>query len=79
MPVVECSCRMVMSISGAKPRNTCIRCGSAEFRALEFIKQVAAAMVAASLAPIANCEAVFPMRLLATVGKAANPVGAFPL
>jgi hypothetical protein len=40
MPVVECSCGMVMSISGAKPRNTCIRCGSAEFRALDLSNQL---------------------------------------
>jgi hypothetical protein len=31
---------MVMSISVAKPRNTCIRCGGAEFRELEHINSI---------------------------------------
>ena len=29
MPVLECSCGMVMSATATKLRNTCIRCGSA--------------------------------------------------
>ena len=40
MPVLECSCGMVMSISVAKPRNTCIRCGGAEFRELDHINSI---------------------------------------
>ncbi len=35
MPVVECSCGMVMSVSAAKPRICCIRCGGVEFHVLE--------------------------------------------
>jgi hypothetical protein len=36
MPVVECSCGMVMSISVARPRHNCIRCGSSEIREVEW-------------------------------------------
>jgi hypothetical protein len=36
MPVVECSCGMVMSISVARPRHKCIRCGSSEIREVEW-------------------------------------------
>ena len=28
MPVLECSCGMIMSVSAAEPRKNCIRCGS---------------------------------------------------
>lgn len=35
MAVVECSCGMVMSISAAKPRIRCIRCGGVKFQELE--------------------------------------------
>jgi hypothetical protein len=34
MPVIECTCGMVMSLS-AVPRNNCIRCGGVEFRVIE--------------------------------------------
>lgn len=34
MPVLECTCGMVMSVSAATPRGTCIRCGGAKFRKL---------------------------------------------
>lgn len=27
MPVLECSCGMVMSVAASDPRNSCIRCG----------------------------------------------------
>jgi hypothetical protein len=43
MPVLECSCGMVMSISTATPRNKCIRCGGIEFRELERFQAVARA------------------------------------
>ncbi len=36
MPVVECSCGMVMSISVARPRHNCIRCGSSDIREVEW-------------------------------------------
>lgn len=35
MPVVECSCGMMMSVSSARPRTCCIRCGGIEFRFIE--------------------------------------------
>lgn len=35
MPVLECSCGMVMSISTAAPRETCIRCGSVGLQPLK--------------------------------------------
>lgn len=35
MSVLECTCGMVMSVSAADPRNTCIRCGRGELRMFE--------------------------------------------
>lgn len=35
MPVIECSCGMVMSLSVDGPRGCCIRCGRVEFHDLE--------------------------------------------
>jgi len=32
MPVIECSCGMVMSVAADDPRSSCIRCGGVEFR-----------------------------------------------
>jgi hypothetical protein len=52
MPVIECSCGMVMSVSVAKPRNKCIRCGGVEFRELGDFKPVVNAMNCAPLVPI---------------------------
>lgn len=53
MPVLECSCGMIMSVSIAKPRNMCIRCGGAHFRELErFIPDVKATKRAPIAAPI---------------------------
>lgn len=34
MPVVECSCGMVMSLSARDPRTCCIRCGGVELHIL---------------------------------------------
>lgn len=34
MPVLECSCGMVMSVSAAEPRVSCIRCGGVKLRVL---------------------------------------------
>ena len=34
MPVLECSCGMVMSVSAAEPRVSCIRCGGVTLRVL---------------------------------------------
>jgi hypothetical protein len=36
MPVVECSCGMVMSVSVVQPRSSCIRCGSSDIRELHW-------------------------------------------
>ena len=55
MPVLECSCGMVMSVSVAKPRNTCIRCGGVEFRKLERFRAAVNAMDCAPLVPITTC------------------------
>ena len=35
MPVIECSCGMVMSVPARGPRVCCIRCGGVEFQMLE--------------------------------------------
>lgn len=35
MPVIECSCGMVMSMPVRGPRSTCIRCGGVEFHLLQ--------------------------------------------
>lgn len=32
MPVLECTCGMVMSVSAARPRTTCVRCRGAKHR-----------------------------------------------
>jgi hypothetical protein len=34
MPVIECSCGMVMSVPAKGPRGCCIRCGGVEFQIL---------------------------------------------
>jgi hypothetical protein len=35
MPVIECTCGMMMSLSSTQPRTCCIRCGGVEFRLVE--------------------------------------------
>ena len=35
MPVIECSCGMIMSLSTGERRCSCIRCGGVEFRVVE--------------------------------------------
>jgi hypothetical protein len=55
MPVLECSCGMVMSVSIAKPRNMCIRCGGAEFRELESFDPNVNATSCAPLPPTSKC------------------------
>ncbi len=35
MPVIECTCGMVMSVPARGPRACCIRCGGVEFHVLE--------------------------------------------
>jgi hypothetical protein len=72
MPVIECSCGMVMSVSVAKPRNKCIRCGGVEFRELENIKPVVSAMNCAPLVPITTGR---DDRLGSPVAMAAKVVG----
>lgn len=34
MPIIECACGMVMSVSAHEPRHCCIRCGGVELRVL---------------------------------------------
>jgi hypothetical protein len=55
MPVLECSCGMVMSVSIAKPRTMCIRCGGVEFRELERFKLDVKATNCAPQAPTIIC------------------------
>ena len=77
MPVLECSCGMVMSVSVAKPRNTCIRCGGVEFRELERFKPVVNAMDCAPLVPITTCGNGLPdSPSLASAGNVASPIAA---
>jgi hypothetical protein len=35
MPVIECGCGMVMSVSAEKPRTICIRCGRTDLTPLK--------------------------------------------
>jgi hypothetical protein len=35
MPVIECTCGMVMSVPAGAARASCIRCGGAEFHILK--------------------------------------------
>jgi predicted nucleic acid-binding Zn-ribbon protein len=35
MPLIECACGMMMSVSMREPRKRCIRCGGVEFRFVE--------------------------------------------
>jgi hypothetical protein len=55
MPVLECSCGMVMSVSVVKPRNSCIRCGGAEFRELQHFDLVVNTVERTPRVPITNC------------------------
>jgi hypothetical protein len=38
MPVIECSCGMVMSVAAADPRSSCIRCGGVELQTMTLRK-----------------------------------------
>jgi hypothetical protein len=73
MAVLECSCGMVMSVSVAKPRNTCIRCGGVEFRELDRFKPVVNATDHASQVIITTGGNVLPMQPRATAGNAVRP------
>jgi hypothetical protein len=74
MPVLECSCGMVMSVTAAKPRNTCIRCGGVEFRELERLIPVKKANECASLLPVTICGNTFSMQPLPSAGTAVGPI-----
>ena len=74
MPVLECSCGMVMSVSVAKPRNTCIRCGGAEFRELQHFDFVVNTMNGAPLVPITTCGNGLRISIPATAGEAASRI-----
>ena len=73
MPIIECSCGMVMSISVATPRNTCIRCGGVEFRELERFNAVVNATICTSLVPVTSVGNCFLMPTLAAASKGAIP------
>ena len=76
MPVIECSCGMVMSVSVAKPRNTCIRCGGVTFHEPDEINPVVNAMDCAPLVPIATCGSDRLVSPLATASKVASRIAA---
>ncbi len=69
MPVIECSCGMVMSVSAAEPRNSCIRCGSNEFGELERRKPLANLFARSAFAPSTTSGKSSPMSLLAMTGR----------
>jgi hypothetical protein len=74
MPVIECSCGMVMSISAATPRKSCIRCGGAEFRELVWRGPVEIKVDCSPLLPATTDGYCFSMALLATAGAAPESV-----
>jgi predicted nucleic acid-binding Zn-ribbon protein len=60
MPLIECSCGMMMSVSAAEPRSCCIRCGGVEFRLVE--KWQAARSTATPFVPRASFSDCAPSR-----------------
>lgn len=74
MPVIECSCGMMMSVSASEPRSCCIRCGGVEFRVVEKWDRARAATGQFALrAPSMDCAR--PTLDLAGMGLAvAEPV-----
>jgi hypothetical protein len=72
MPVLECSCGMVMSVSVAKPRITCIRCGGAEFRELQHFDLVVNTMDNTPLLPLTTCGNGLRISPWSLGGKAAS-------
>jgi hypothetical protein len=74
MPVIECSCGMVMSVSAAAPRKSCIRCGGAEFRELVWRGPVVSALECSSLLSATTYGNWFSMALLPMAGSAAESV-----
>ncbi len=73
MPVIECSCGMVMSVSVATLRNTCIRCGGVEFRELERFNSAVNTTNCTSLEPISTCGHCLPIPSLAMASKGVIP------
>jgi len=75
MPVIECSCGMVMSIARAKPRRCCIRCGGVEFRLIE--KWQAVDSLPLPFLPFSTSADCAPLRReVATIAIAvAEPIG----
>ena len=74
MPVLECSCGMVMSISVAKPRNTCIRCGSTDFREFQNFDFVVNKIDCMPVVPITTCGNGLRNSMRASAGNAASPI-----
>ena len=81
MPVLECSCGMVMSVSAAKPRQTCIRCGRADLKLLERKAKASRAVqrlkqsLPRGTPTIGRSEALVPFgdSLLAPISSACSP------
>jgi hypothetical protein len=75
MPVIECSCGMMMSVPAAEPRSCCIRCGGVEFRLVEKWDPARATRGEFALRPPRADCAQSPLDLT-TIGLAvAEPVG----
>jgi hypothetical protein len=73
MPVLECSCGMVMSVSVAKPRNTCIRCGGMDFREMQHFDLVVNAIGSAPLVPITTCGNGLRISMPSSAGEDGSP------
>jgi hypothetical protein len=76
MPVIECSCGMVMSVSVAEPRNKCIRCSGVEFRELRNFKPIVTALNCAPLAPITTGRNGRLGSPVATAGRVVSRIAA---
>jgi hypothetical protein len=63
---------MVMSVSAAAPRNSCIRCGGVEFRELVWRKPVVNTMDRSPLLMSTTIEICFSTALFAAAGTAAK-------
>jgi hypothetical protein len=76
MAVIECSCGMIMSVSAAKPRSRCIRCGGVEFHVLERRKPTVELV---DQTPVANLMAVgngFPIKVIALATTVSEVIAA---
>ena len=79
MPVIECSCGMIMSVPTTEPRACCIRCGGVEFRFVEKQGERVRANATPFLPRTAIAASTKSRGELATIGVAvAEPRGQGP-